>query len=515
MENEATAALIVIPKLQKLSDAAEEEEERGERGGIELKSLRLCLKLLCVEDQSKLWTACLSWSVFFLLAIVNPIVSHFLLLCADCDQEHQRPYDSVVQLSLSVCAIISFLCLSYWSRKYGFRKFLFLDKLDDESPRIRRGYQQQLKRSMRLLCTFVLPCFAVESAYRIWWYATGAFEIPYLENVYLSDIVICTLQLASWVYRISIFILVCILYRVICHLQILRLEEFADFFQTESEVGSILKEHLRIRRNLRIISHRFRRFILLSLLLVTASQLMSLLVTTRSSATNNIYEAGELALCSINLVIGLFICLRSATKITHKAQAITSLAAKWHVCATINSSYDPNVADGNTPTSHRVFYPSCGQVHPINIDWVLDEDGDDKEEEDDDDNSDSSNMVPIFAHTISFQKRQALVTYLENNKAGMTVFGFMMDRSWLHTIFGVELALLLWLLNKTIEFKEYMKQKLVLLVLLISTSSNEINHLSGKANIFVYYLDELDLKEAVKAGGRLSASLHIMRELAD
>lgn len=42
------------------------------------------------------------------------------------------------------------------------------------------------------------------------------------------------------------------------------------------------------------------------------------------------------------------------------------------------------------------------------------------------------------------------VTYLENNRAGITVFGFMMDRTWLHAIFGIELGLLLWLLNKTI-----------------------------------------------------------------
>lgn len=42
------------------------------------------------------------------------------------------------------------------------------------------------------------------------------------------------------------------------------------------------------------------------------------------------------------------------------------------------------------------------------------------------------------------------VTYLENNRAGITVYGFMLDRSYLHTIFGVELSLVLWLLSKTI-----------------------------------------------------------------
>lgn len=355
---------------------------------------------------------------------------------------------------------------------------------------------QLLQRSMKLLCIFVLPCFGFECAYKIWWYITGASELPYFYNTYASNIIACILQLCSWLYRISIYILACILYQLICYLHLVKMEDFAQFFQKEAEVVSILQEHLRIRRNLRIISHRYRAFILLSLILVTASQFVSLLTITRSSAHNNIFEAGELAvsllsqtfnhniqsqnllekfswwvslllsqLCSISLVTGLFICLRSATKITHRAQSITSLAARWHVCATINS-YDD--LDGETPTA-QITAP---QVFPVTDDWESDE-------EVDGDDLDNTKINPIYAQTVSYQKRQALgewkhiaynvlsayfgaleviirllacvaVTYLENNRAGITVFGFMMDRTWLHAIFGIELGLLLWLLNKTI-----------------------------------------------------------------
>ncbi|XP_038689128.1 uncharacterized protein LOC119988234 isoform X2 [Tripterygium wilfordii] len=358
------------------------------RDGIESKSFRSLLSWVCL-DHSSLWKSGLSWSVFFVLGIGVPLVSHFVFLCSTCDSEHQRPYDAVVQLSLSSLAIVSFLCLSAWARKFGVRRFLFLDKLSDESDRVREGYQRHL-------------------------------------------------QLASWLYRTSIYILVCILYQLICHLQILKLEDFAQVFQQETEVCSILQQHLMIRRSLKVISHRFRKFILSSLIFVTASQLMCLLITIRSSANNNIFEAGELALCSISLVLGLFICLRSSTKISHKAQSITSLAATWHVCATINSFDEP---DGETPTTQI----TSGQVYPVNIDCELDD-----EEDDADDDSDNSKLVPVFAHTISFQKRHALVMYLENNRAGITVFGFMLDRTGLHAVFGVELALLLWLLNKTI-----------------------------------------------------------------
>lgn len=94
-------------------------------------------------DHSSLWRAGLSWSIFFVLNICVPIASHFLFSCSNCDPAHQRPYDAIVQLSLSSFAAVSFFCLSSFARTYGFRKFLFLDRLGDESDKIQHGYAQQ------------------------------------------------------------------------------------------------------------------------------------------------------------------------------------------------------------------------------------------------------------------------------------------------------------------------------------------------------------------------------------
>lgn len=152
-----------------------------------------------------------------------------------------------------------------------------------------------MQRSLKILCIFVLPCLFVESAYKIWWYASGASQIPFLGNVYLSDAVACVMEILSWLYRTTIIFLVCVLFRLVCSLQILRLQDFAQLFQENLDVASVMSEHLRIRRHLRIISHRYRVFILWSLMLVTGSQLASLLVTTKSSSEVNIYRAGELA----------------------------------------------------------------------------------------------------------------------------------------------------------------------------------------------------------------------------
>uniref|UniRef100_A0A2N9IGA6 Uncharacterized protein n=1 Tax=Fagus sylvatica TaxID=28930 RepID=A0A2N9IGA6_FAGSY len=405
----------------------------------ELQSFRSYLRWMCV-DQSNVWTICLSWSMFILFAIIVPAISHFMLACSTCDSKHSRPYDSVVQLSLSSVATLSFVSISRFVSKYGLRRFLFFDKLVDESETVRNGYTEQLNRSLKILSIFVIPSLIVESAYKIWWYASGASQIPFLGNVYVSDAVACIMELCSWLYRITIIFLACILFRLICYLQILRLQDFASVFQVDSDVGSVLSEHLRIRRHLRIISHRYRAFILWVLILVTGSQFASLLITTKTGATVNLYTAGELALCSMTLLAGLMILLRSATKITHKAQSVTCLAAKWHVCATLDSFES---GDGETPSAQV----ANGHVFHVGAQ----EESGSEEVGDEEDDLDNNNLIPSYAYsTISFQKRQALVTYFENNRAGITVYGFTLDRTTLHTIFGIEFSLVLWLLGKTI-----------------------------------------------------------------
>ncbi|GFQ00779.1 hypothetical protein PHJA_002221800 [Phtheirospermum japonicum] len=295
---------------------------------------------------------------------------------------------------------------------------------------------QQKQRSLKLLFIFVLPCLAAESTYKIWWYTSGGTRIPFLGNVVVSNTVACVLELCSWFYRTVVFFLVCVLFRLICCLQILRLQDFAQVFVVDSsDVESVLKEHLRIRRHLRIISHRFRLFIMWALIFITASLFASLLMTTRAKADVDVFHTGELAVCSVSLLAGLLIILRSATRITHKAQAVKCLASKWHVCATIDSF---DAADNET----RV-----GRVGDEQFDASSDFD----DVGDEEDEIDNTKFIPSYAHsTISFQKRQALVTYFENNSAGITIYGFMLDRTSLHTIFGIEMSLVLWLLGKTV-----------------------------------------------------------------
>ncbi|ONK76769.1 uncharacterized protein A4U43_C03F31940 [Asparagus officinalis] len=224
-------------------------------------------------------------------------------------------------------------------------------------------------------------------------------------------------------------------------LLILRLDDFAASFQNAPDVGSVLREHLRIRRQLRIISHRYRSFIVSILVFVTGSQFVVLFLTTRPGALVSWSNAGDLALCSIGLVTGLLICLHSAAKITHKAQAVTSHAATWHVCATIDSFDDDD--DPEMPSSDQGYAAAAVYQRAESED-------DDDESQSEDELDAAAKLVPAQFNATSFQKRQSLVTYLENNRAGITVFGFVVDRTWLHALFMIEFSLVMWMLGKTI-----------------------------------------------------------------
>ncbi|TVU08242.1 hypothetical protein EJB05_41639 [Eragrostis curvula] len=420
-------------------------ERCASRPDDELQWFRSCLRWVCM-DHSGPGGAALSWLLFLVLAVIVPAAAHFLLVFRDT----RRPFSVVVQLSLSAASAAGFLCLSASFRRVGLRRLLYLDKLRTKSDRVRLNYTARLAFSFRLLASLVAPCFAAEAAYKVWWYATSAADVPFFANDVLSDVLACSLEMASWMYRSAIYLLTCVLFRLICHLQGLRLEDFAGSLLMEVEEGrtgieDVLREHLDIRRQLKVISHRFRKFIVAALLITTASQFSAVLLTTRRDSVDDLLNTGELALCSVVLMSGLIIILSSAAKITHQAQALTGHTTKWHACCTIEPVQDEEPDPGSNHNSMIEQDPACDGDSDT-------ESSSEETGEDDDDLLENTKFHLPHAHVLDFQKRQALVTYLENNRAGITVFGFTMDRSYLHTIFMLEWTLFLWLLGKTIGF---------------------------------------------------------------
>lgn len=441
-DNRSAAAAAVGPLLlpRKKSSAAAQYTRSASHAGDELRSFRACLRWMCIDHTDGPRSAG-SWAVFFLLAVAAPAAVTLALPAS----APPRPLDGQVQVSLTLAATLAFLSLCSLLR-VGLRRLLCIDRLRHDSDEVRAGYTAQLNRSFRVLAYFLAPCSLADAAYKVYWYwAAAPFRSPWWNAA------ACALEAASWVYRTAVFFMICVLFRVICYLQVLRMVGFAREFGRFADVAVVLEHHRRIRDQLRRISHRYRRFIIFCLVLVTASQFSALLATTRPHARINIATAGELALCSVSLVAGLLVCLHSAAKITHKTQAITSVAAAWHADATIHA-FDNDLEDPDPALPAATGYLAPANAYRVAPGEESDGYGDDEDDDDNmsEDSIDDSKLVPFQVNNMCFQKRQALVNYLENNRAGITVYGFVVDRTWLHALFMIEFSLVMWLLGKTV-----------------------------------------------------------------
>lgn len=101
--------------------------------------------------------------------------------------------------------------------------------------------------------------------------------------------------------------------------------------------------------------------------------------------------------CSAVQLCGFFLCLFGAARITHRAQAIASVATRWHMLVT-------SAAAGSNPTKSPPLQPPVDDK----------KDGNGSGADDDDTDSDSSSDVLISVSTqqpSSFQTRQALGQY--------------------------------------------------------------------------------------------------------
>lgn len=403
----------------------------------ELRQFRTGLSWLGLDQSS---TPKVVWSriLFVLLAVLVPVFNFTFVSCDACDLGHRHPFEKLVQISESLLAAVSFLSLSHILHTYGLRRTLLLDKIIRESVDVQLGFQAKLKSSFSMLAYMLLPTFLIETFHRALWYYYVTVSAPYLANIPNANLLLFALSILSWLYRTSVFLFMCVLFRLMCALQILRLRSYYKLLETTSEVTTILKEHMKIRTQLTTISHRFRLFLIFALFTIILSQLSSLFQILLSAKTINFFRAGDLAVCSLVQLTGLVLCLQGAAKITHKAQHIVASVSKWHAMATCSPG---TILEASSNSAAGKVY---GPAHPLL--HTRSQSSDDLEA-----SSRNLNFSEELAHDLeAFQKRQALVTYLQHTRAGISLYGFVLDRGFLYMIFGVAFSSTLFILGKTI-----------------------------------------------------------------
>ncbi|EOY00846.1 Uncharacterized protein TCM_010771 isoform 2 [Theobroma cacao] len=222
-------------------------------------------------NQSSLLSCSLSWAAFSVVGVLVPVLVLELSKCDGCETYQIKDFEMDIVASQACLAAVSLFCVSFNLRKYGIRRFLFLDRYGGQMARFTNLYVKQIWDSMRLLIWWSLPCFILKTAREI-------IRILYVQR------------------------------------------------------------DSRLRHHLSKISHRFRIFLLLEFLVVTASQFVTLFQTTGYSGMVNFINGGDFAVSSIVQVVGIILCLHAATKISHRAQGIASLASRWHALATCTST---------------------------------------------------------------------------------------------------------------------------------------------------------------------------------
>ncbi|KAK7260764.1 hypothetical protein RIF29_27061 [Crotalaria pallida] len=389
----------------------------------ELRNFRVSLKW-CALDHSSCIGKLISYVMFIFLAIIVPLLtSIFVRVPASSPEDDPISFNKLVQIPESGLAILAFFTLSRFFQRYGLRQLLFLHVLQDDTIYVRRSYTRELEKAFRYLAYIILPSFFVELAHKIIFFSAVKISAPHISPGFPLNSIVFMLVLVSWVYRTGLFLLVCVLFRLTCELQILRFEGLHKLLEgCGSDAGLIFREHLRIRKQLSVTSHRYRFFIIGCLVIITVSQLGALLLVLASKYDKTFFNSGDVVICSVVQLSGFFLCLFGATRITHRAQRIVSIASRWHMLVT-NSFVETEQCKAQMPEG-------------------LDSEGD----------TDSSDMcISVIPQRFSsFQTRQSLVTYLQHNNGGITLYGYALDRGLLHTLFAFEFSLVLWVLSKVV-----------------------------------------------------------------
>ncbi|XP_020193046.1 uncharacterized protein [Aegilops tauschii subsp. strangulata] len=390
----------------------------------ELRSFRVFLQW-CALDHSSPAARAASYTAFLALALAVPAaVTASLRADASLSPASASAvtFNRVATLTASGLAAVSFVTLAVFFRRCGgLRQLLFLDGgLRDDTAFVRRRYERELDRAFRLLAALLVPALCVEAAHKaVFFFSTVRVEPPLpLPHVPWRGVALVA-TVASWVYRTGVFLLVCVLFRLTCELQILRFEGIYHMFDAEAcaAADEIFVEHRRIRTQLLATSHRYRVFIICCLVTITVSQLGALLVALSSKDGKSFANSGDLLVGSSVQLSGFFMCLFGAARITHRAQRIVSIASQWHmrmVSAALHHG-KPGVST------------SASDIDPVAL---------------------TAPLLPGAG--CDYKSRQALVTYLWHNSGGITLFGFTLDRGLLHTIFAFEMTLVLWILSKAV-----------------------------------------------------------------
>ncbi|XP_040862896.1 uncharacterized protein [Glycine max] len=334
------------------------------------------------------------------------------------DYETQTPLDDVLASLEVLLTLLSFNQSSLLSFTVSWTTFAVVGVVAPLlALQVYDTDKNQIKGSSWLTIT-LLTCHAFTMI-------STAREITHLAFVehgsLWPSIAVLLALIVSWTYVSAISLSACVLFHLVCSLQLVHFDDYRKLLQREYDALVFMEEHIRLRFQLSKISHRFRIYLLLQFLVVTASQFVTLLPVSGFGGALTFISGGDFAVFTLVKVVGIIIVLHAATKISLRAQGIVSLASRWHALVTCTS--DPSKLRYCASTGSL---EAAKHLNSIFLDYS----------ESDLDSSDYI-VVPsntqLASYMSSHHKRQAFVMYLQTNAGGISIFGWTVDRSLVNT----------------------------------------------------------------------------------
>ncbi|GBG60714.1 hypothetical protein CBR_g12452 [Chara braunii] len=414
-------AFLGRPKLGRQQNT-EGSGELERQHGSSVHHIRTGLRILHLDHSRSSW-GCLSWTVGLLMIVVIPFLRFAFVHPLDDEDPATSPlpFRSVVFILEFFPSAISFVCFHHMLRTHGLRGVLFLDAVHDEPYEIRQAYERSLRSVMRLLFKLTSPAFALHVIQKalIYVYIPLA-PFPITTGHWRVDLgVVFVITSLAWLFQTTTFLFVCVIFWKICSLQVLKMRHYSFQLQKYDDSSKLFFAYSRIIRGLGIISHRFRGFLSLSGVIIVLGTLASMYNVVQARKGNlSFINTGELAVCNCLYLMGGGLCLRSASRIAHQHRRIVKQACTMHArssygCGPVSPCTTP---PGSVPV--KSASPPIAALFTAAQDPTL------------------ARIEAACERQEEWCHRAALIGFLSQTTAGISVYGFVLDRAFVHTSFG-------------------------------------------------------------------------------
>ncbi|GLJ20392.1 hypothetical protein SUGI_0370480 [Cryptomeria japonica] len=389
---------------------------RWNPSSLHVKSFKRTIRTLQLDHSHKWWSL-VSWIVGFVMILVIPILRLIYVKPADSKARHQLVFQPVVVVVGILISAISFIFLSQSMRKYGIQGILFLDIAADERSDIREEYNKIIQRGATQLAKLFIPALVLYMLQKCWFYIDIPLaSLPCLNSGTATIVIIAVSVGISWVFQTTTFLYACILFWKVCFLQELKMKVFKDSLLQGYDPEFYYNKYTEIIKCLQFTSRRFRLFLALTGSITVLSALASMYEVVAHLKVVGIFMSGELLVLNMVNLTGIGLCLKSASKISHLHRRIVKLASSMHAKSTFAASKGYILSAGKDETFE--FQEKMEYFCQVQDAW---------------------------------SQRSALVNFLSNNSAGISLYGFVLDRFFVHTSIGALLTTTWFLLGRSLS----------------------------------------------------------------